>query len=294
MSRVINFEPQKYVLKKVNAYIESEELFLSERDQALPLLLKALEFADNHLKPEIIMLLGGFAEQEVSRQLYQLIINTDEDEETRLYASIYLNIIFPFLETPQPLIKQMIKELRSSDSEIRMHVAFALGWEGNTQAVSPLIELLYDTDMDVQLFAVIALSNLKDDRIFNFMIERLDQGPLEQKRCILCYLQRFYDKRKQVVSIYLKYLAHQDPEIRLDTLDLLGEVTEIRQYIPTYLECLRDKDPRIADLALNRLNEVDSALLFKFRTTIYEMLTDPNMRVKKAAMKLIKKFKGYV
>ena len=292
MSKVINFEPQKRFLKKVNAYIESEKLFLAERDQALPLLLKALKFSDHQLKQEIIILLGCLAKQEVSWPLYQLIINPDEDEETRLCASIQLNVIFPFLESPQPLTEQLIKELKNPDSEIRMHVAFALGWEGNFQAVIPLIELLYDTDMEVQIFAVNALSNLKDDRIFNLMIERLEHGPLEQKRCILFNLWRFYAKQKQVVSLYLKYLAHEDPEIRLDTLALLGSVTETREYIPTYLECLRDKDPRITDLALNRLNEVDSAFLFKFRATIQDMLADPNMKLKKAAMKLIKNLKA--
>lgn len=60
-----------------------------------------------------------------------------------------------------------------------------MGWEGNTQAAIPLIELLYDSDIRVQQTAVNALSNLRDDRILSLMLERLEHGPLEQKRCIL-------------------------------------------------------------------------------------------------------------
>ena len=35
-----------------------------------------------------------------------------------------------------------------------MHVAFALGWEGNSQAAMCLIELVYDSDIEVQPTAV--------------------------------------------------------------------------------------------------------------------------------------------
>jgi hypothetical protein len=67
-----------------------------------------------------------------------------------------------------------------------------LGWEGNTQVVIPLIELLYDPDINVQQTAVSALSNLRNDRITGLMLERLEHGPLEQKRSIFFNLWRFY------------------------------------------------------------------------------------------------------
>jgi hypothetical protein len=38
-NRVIGFEPKERILEKAKHYVESVELFLDERDQAIPLLL---------------------------------------------------------------------------------------------------------------------------------------------------------------------------------------------------------------------------------------------------------------
>jgi HEAT repeat protein len=194
-SNVIDFKPKERLLEKAGSYIESIELFLEEQDEAVPLLLKALEHADHELKHEIILLLGSFAKQEMAWPLYQMITDPDEDEELRRDASIQLSVISPFLKEPQPLIDHLLEDIKSPDPELRLHAAFALGWEGNLQAAIPLIELLYDSDIRVQQTAVDALSNLRDDRILSLMLERLEHGPMEQKRCILLNLWRFYSRR---------------------------------------------------------------------------------------------------
>ncbi|HUU80073.1 MAG TPA: HEAT repeat domain-containing protein [Acidobacteriota bacterium] len=170
-----------------------------------------------------------------------------------------------------------------------MHAAFALGWQGNGQAAIPLIELLYDSDIDVQQTAVNALSNLRDDRVLSLMLERLEHGPLEQKRCILFNLWRFYSKQKEVIPVYLKYLDHQDVNLRLDALVLLGLITETREYIPVYRNCLRDEDPYVRALALKRLGELSRQDLLKLKEEIKPMLSDPHMKVKQAALNILKK-----
>lgn len=288
-SNVIDFEPKERLFEKAGSYIESIELFLEERDEAVPLLLKALKHADHELKHEIIFLLGSFAKQEVAWPLYQMVTDPDEHEEIRHFASIQLSVISPFLKEPQPLIDRLLEDIKSPDPELRLHAAFALGWEGNSQAAIPLIELLYDSDIRVQQTAVNALSNLRDDRILNLMLERLEHGPLEQKRCILINLWRFYSKRDEVVSVYLKYLNHEDADLRFDASVLLSLVTETREHIPVYRKCLSDKDPRIRALALKHLDELSSEDLLGFKKEIEAMLSDPNMEVKKAALKILKK-----
>jgi HEAT repeat protein len=288
-SNVIDFEPKERLFEKAGSYIESIELFLEERDEAVPLLLKALKHADHELKHEIIFLLGSFAKQEVAWPLYQMVTDPDEHEEIRHFASIQLSVISPFLKEPQPLIDRLLEDIKSPDPELRLHAAFALGWEGNSQAAIPLIELLYDSDIRVQQTAVNALSNLRDDRILNLMLERLEHGPLEQKRCILINLWRFYSKRDEVVSVYLKYLNHEDADLRFDALVLLSLVTETREHIPVYRKCLSDKDLRIRALALKHLDELSSEDLLGFKKEIEAMLSDPNMEVKKAALKILKK-----
>ena len=288
-SKVIHLDSKERLFEKVDAYIESIELFLEERDKAVPLLLKALKYTDHQLKHEIILVLGNFAKQEVAWPLYQMIIDPGEDEEIRHLASIELSVISPFLQEPQPLIDHLLEDLKSPDPELRVHAAFALGWEGNTQAAMSLVELLYDADIRVQQTAVNALSNLRDDRILTLLLERLEHGPLEQKRSILFNLWRFYSKQKQVVSVYLKHLSHKNADLRFDALVLLASVTETKEYIQTYRKCLGDKDPRVRVLALKELNELSGQDLLGFREEIRDMLSDPNMEVKQAALKVVRK-----
>jgi HEAT repeat protein len=288
-SNVIDFKPKERLLEKAGSYIESIELFLEEQDEAVPLLLKALEHADHELKHEIILLLGSFAKQEMAWPLYQMITDPDEDEELRRDASIQLSVISPFLKEPQPLIDHLLEDIKSPDPELRLHAAFALGWEGNLQAAIPLIELLYDSDIRVQQTAVDALSNLRDDRILSLMLERLEHGPMEQKRCILLNLWRFYSRREEVISVYLRYLDHKDADLRFDALVVLATMTEAGERVATYRKCLGDKDPRIRALALKELNEVSTKDLLELRDKFRDMLSDPDMQVKKAAMKILKK-----
>ncbi|MBW1674223.1 MAG: HEAT repeat domain-containing protein, partial [Deltaproteobacteria bacterium] len=184
---------------------------------------------------------------------------------------------------------RLLEDLKSPHAELRIYAAFALGWEGNTQAAIPLIELLYDSDIRVQQTAVNALSNMRDDRIFRLMLERLEHGPFEQKRCILLNLWRFYSKHKEVISVYLTYLNHEDADLRFNALVLLGSITEAKDYVSVYRRCLRDKDTRIRALALKELNEANREDLLGFKDEIEEMLSEPDMKVKQAAINILKR-----
>jgi len=290
-NKIINFEPKERLIEQASSYIDSVELFLEERGKAVPLLLKALKHADRKLKREIIFLLGSFAKQEVAWPLYQMMVNPHESEESRREASIQLSVIFPFLKDPQPLIDRLLEDLKDTDPELRLNAAFALGWEGNNQVVIPLIELLYDPDINVQQTAVSALSNLRDDRIIGLMLERLEHGPLEQKRSILFNLWRFYSKRDEVVSIYLKYLDHENSDLRFDALVLLSSVTDASEHVNIFRNCLRDQDSRVRALALKDLYEISREVLLGFKDEIEGMLSDPDMKVKQEAIKILKKIR---
>jgi len=287
--KIIDFESREHLFKKVESYIESIELFLEEQDKAVPMLLKALKYADQELKHEIILLLGSWAKQEVAWPLYEILTDIKENKDIRNSASIELSVIFPFLKEPQPLLDRLLEDIKSPHVELRIYAAFALGWEGNTQAAIPLIELLYDSDIRVQQTAVNALSNMRDDRIFSLMLERLEYGPFEQKRCILLNLWRFYSKHKEVISVYLTYLNHENADLRFNALVLLGSITEVKDYVSVYRRCLKDNDTRIRALALRELNEANREDLLGFKDEIEEMLSEPDMKVKQAAINILKR-----
>ena len=287
-NKIINFEPQDRILEKAQQYIDSVENFLEERETAIPLLLRALKFADRRQKQQIVLLLGGFAKQEIAWPLYKMMSDPVEEEDVRHDASIQLSVTFPFLKEPQALIDRLMEDLKSQDPGLRANAAFALGWEGNGQAAIPLIVLLYDPDVQVQQSAVNALSNLRDDRILGLMLERLEHGPREQKRTILYNLWRFYSRREEVIAVYLKYLEHNDDGLRFDALVLIGSMIEIEAYIPMYLNCLKDRDSRIRELALKKLSDLKKNTLLQLKAELEPLLSDPDIKVKQAAVKALK------
>ena len=289
-NHVIEFEQKERILEKAKKYIESLELFSGESDQAIPLLLRAMKLADGDLKREIMLLLGTLAKKESIWPLYQIMTDASESEEVRHHAAIQISVMGPLLRNPQPLIDRLLQDTGSSNAELRFHVAFALGWEGNFQAAIPLIERLYDTDDRVRQTAVNALCNLRDDRILPLLLERLEHGAAEQKRSILLNLWRFDSKLKEVTEVYLKCLESEEPDVRFDALACLGLLIDVRAYLEVYRKCLKDPDNRIRGLAIRRLSEdAGDAVLQSFPAEIEALLEDPDMEVKRASLKILGK-----
>ncbi len=286
--RVIGFDPKDRILEKAKKYVESVELFLDERDQAIPLLLRALKHADGELKREILFVLGSFAKEQSIGPLYEIMTDGTEDEEIRNHAAIQISVMGPLLKDPQSLIDKLLKDIASADADLRLHATFALGWEGNVQAAIPLIERLYDSDDRVRQTAVNALCNLRDDRILPLLLERLEHGTSEQKHSILLNLWRFAAKRQEVIDIYLKCLEHDDADMRFDALACFGLLVVVRDYLEVYRTLLKDPAPRIRGLAIKRLHEdASDAALQSFPREIEALLEDPDMEVKRAALGIL-------
>jgi HEAT repeat protein len=285
----IEFEPKKAILRRARDCLESVETFLDGRGHSVPLLLKALRLCEGDFKREIMLLLGSFAKEDVAWPLYEILSDPCEDEGIRNQAAIQLSLICPCLKEPQAILDRLLEDMASPDPELRLHATFAVGWKGNVQAAIPIIERLYDTDLRVQQAAVNALANLEDDRILNMLLERLEHGPLPQKRCILMNLWRFQSKREEVTAVYLRYLGHEDPDLRLEALALLAHVAEVRDHLFVYRRCLRDSDERIRLLALRRLGEEEGGVLDGLRGEIEGMVQDRDMSVKRAALEILKR-----
>jgi HEAT repeat protein len=291
-NHVIKLEPKARILAKARNYVESVESFLEESDQAIPLLLKALKYADRDLKREILLVLGSFAKEETVWPLYDIMTDPSQDEESRHDAAVQLSVVAPFLKDRQTLFDRLAQEITSPDPDRRLHATFAMGWKGNSQAAISLIERLYDSDPRVQQTAVNALCNLRDDRILDLLLDRLNNGSLDQKKIILFNLWRFHSKQEEVTKVYLKCLHDENPEIRFDALVCMRPITDVRDHLEVYRECLRDKDGRIRQLALKRLaEEAGESVLESLREEVKPFLDDPDMKIKTAALKILKRNK---
>jgi HEAT repeat protein len=192
-------------------------------------------------------------------------------------------------DDPRPLVDSLLEDLNSTDAELRSYVALALGWEGNHRAVDALIDRLDDQDEFVQQAAVNALSNLQTDRAYDLMLERLAQGRPEHKRAILFALWRFHSRRDEVAALYKEQLEMADDELRFDAFVLLGRVTDTREQIPFYRYCLEDRDPRVREKALEKLAELGPGDLSNLKPEIEAMLSDPQVRVQQAAIRVLKR-----
>lgn len=289
-SRVIKFDSKERILIKARSYVESLETFFDESEQAIPLLIKAMKLGDREFKRDIMLLLGSFAKEEVVWPLYDLMTDPAESEEVRHNAAIQLSVIGPLLKNSQPLVDRLLQEVDSVDAQRRLHATFAIGWEGNFQAATSLVERLFDRDSEVQQTAVNALCNLRDDRILDLLLDRLNHGPFEQKRIILLNLWRFYSKREKVTQVYIKFLEHEDPELRFDALLCLKPLTDGGNHVDLYRKRLTDKDSRIRALSLKRLaDEAAESVLQSLRAEVDDLLNDPDMEVKRAAVTILKK-----
>jgi len=285
--KVINFNSRQQLLAKARSYVDSVESFLDEQQIAIPLLIRALRQADPELKCEIILLLGGFAREQVAWPLYRIMTDDAEVDVVRHDAAIQLSVTLPHLKDPDPLVDCLLADLDNDNPELRANAVFALGWEGNLRAATALIERLYDSDALVQQSAVNTISNLRDERIFSLLLDRLEHGPIEQKRSILFNLWRFENKLDIVEAVYLKYLRQDKTDLRYDALILLGSLAEPADYVEIYLECLLDDAPRVRALALDRLKEVDKQVLRPWRSQIEPLLDDTDNYVKQAAVAVL-------
>ena len=88
-NKIINFEPQERLLVKAQKYIDDVALFLDDKQNAVPLLLRALKLADRRLKHKILLMLGGFAKQEIAWPLYQMMTDPHIELTYDIYKMIY-------------------------------------------------------------------------------------------------------------------------------------------------------------------------------------------------------------
>ena len=284
---MIPFDFAQRVINQAKCYIDNPGLILKERHRAVPLLLRALRAGDINLRKQIIMLLGSVAKEEIYWPLYEIMKDENEPDELRDQAAIHLAVIGPFLDDPQTLIRKLINDISSPDREVRARAIMALGWEGNLSAVLPLIECIYQSDVEIQEVAVNALCNLKDSRLMGLLADRIKNCSFDQKRAILFNLWRFKDKEDEVAAIYKEELESGDPALKLDVLILLGQLDARPENEPVYRELIKDKSAKIRSLALERLGELGVLS----QDEILTFLDDNSMDVKRTALILLQRMK---
>ncbi len=285
--KVIPFDIKQRLIDRAIQYLDEYEATSTCSEHAISVLIKALNIVDRRLKHRIISLFGSQNLSELVWPLYELMVDEEESEDIRHHASVQLNIVATGMEKPDRLIECLEKNLKHPNAFTRALAVFALGWEGNFSAAIALIEKLYDSDIEVQQAAVDALANLGDQRIFPFLVERLEHAPMDQKKVILYNLASFTDYHFQVIDIYNKYIEHEDPEIRCDALAVMGSIAASEDFISAIQRGLKDPNRQVKTLCLENLFDFSIDELTTLSSEIAALTADPEPMVRKAAKKLL-------
>jgi HEAT repeat protein len=284
--KVIPFDVQDRLLARVRMYLGSPDILLQEADQAVGVLCKALKIADKGMRLKIVLLLGTLASPRVVWPLYKVMNDADECESIRHAAAVQLSVLGSLLDNTDPLVEQLSSDVHGDDPVTRANAAFALGWEGNRNALRLLVQSLYDPDPEVQQAAVCALVNINEESVFGVLVERLGSATKDQKRSILFNLHRFSAHRREAMNIYRQFIQGGDPDLRYDALLVFEAVAKQADRLPIFCECLQDHDTRIREMVLNRLLAASTPPMKELQPYIENLVKDPEPKVRQAAIKL--------
>lgn len=286
---ILPFNPHVRLLAKARYYLSALDQLILDGTQAIDLLIKTLGVADPDLKLKIVLMLGTTTDASVIWPLYSTLTDETQNEALRHAAAVQLSLVAGSLpkNRTDALADSLIADLGHTDAVVRANAAFALGWEDNQRSVQALIDLLCDEDVEVQQAAVSALSNIRDDRLFVCLSDRLARGSKEQQRCILYHLCCFSSRLQEVTDICIRYLYNNDADLRYDALIVLDAVSGTQKPLSIYLQCLRDNDARLREQALIYLAAADECQQKELMPHIRPLLHDPSANIRQAAIRLM-------
>lgn len=121
-------------------------------------------------------------------------------------------------------IERWVQELGSDDAEKRRTAAYELGQNGSSLAVPHLIAALDDADLQVRIYAIQSLRDLRDPLAVQPLCELLEKQSAEP--LIVSNIMRALGaiRSNQALPTLLEALRSDDPFTRYDAAFALGEI----------------------------------------------------------------------
>jgi HEAT repeat protein len=280
--------PQR-LLQKAQKYADDLEAFLFDASAAVTTLLDALPHAETALRLKMLPLIGYAGKDRALWPLFHLMMDRSQDETTRTSAALQLGLAASMSDDASAVQSALIEKLDHQDPTIRSGCALALGWEGNRQAVTPLMVRLTDPDRDVREAVIASLSSVADDTVFDSLRERLSHASLFEQRVILLNLWRFSNQHNRVEDVYLGCMKNAAAELYPDILAGLAMIPLSPEIISLYGGLLSARDARIRRQVLENLSShrpIDNQAL---RMQLHRLLRDKDDRVRQAAIRIFAK-----
>jgi HEAT repeat protein len=287
-AKIYHFESKAERLKRAHALANDLELLLTEGERALSYLLTGLREGDPDLQRACVIALTLWHKEAALEPFYQLMADPAQDADLRDQMAVSLSAIGRRRGFPEWLMERLIAGLESPDATLRGLAAVTLGWEGNTEAIVPLLPRLFDPDAQVRSQAAVALSEIQDPRTLELLLDRLEHGAGEERIGIMLSLHYFHDER--AFQAGLAQLDYPDAEVRFYALGYLCTFFSDRPEInANCLRLLNDPDSRIRQLAAKELGcrRVASA-----EEPLRAMLEEADMETRRVALVALQQIRG--
>ncbi len=204
---------------------------------------------------------------------------------------------------------QLMGILNEDDDEMVIKaVIAALGMIGETAATTPISEYLYSGSLELTIAAIYALGQLASPTAFQRLAEKLgadadldimildvfaaDQSPAAIERLNealsshYAHLrnaakQRLRDMGGKAVPILISNLLHDDPDLLIHTLNVLGETGDDSAIVP--IRKLLHNEPRDANVRFAAYEALGLLPVEKGAVALAQGLSDPVENVRAAA-----------
>jgi CheY-like chemotaxis protein len=194
------------------------------------------------------------------------------------------------------------------DEVVIKAVIAALGMIGETAATTPISEYLYSGSLELTIAAIYALGQLATPTSFQRLAEKLgadsdldimimdvftaDQSPAAIERLNealsshFAHLrnaakQRMRDMGGKAVPILISNLLHDDPDLLIHTLNVLGEVADESAIVP--IRKLLHNEPKDANVRFAAYEALGLLPVEKGAVALAQGLSDPVANVRAAA-----------
>lgn len=287
-AKIYHFESKAERLKRAQALAADIELLIAEGERAVSYLLTGLRDGDPDLQRACVIALTLLHKEAALEPFYQLMADPAQDADLRDQMAVSLSAIGRRRGFPEWLMERLIADLESPDPTLRGLAAIALGWEGNTEAIVPLLPRLFDPDTQVRSQAAVALSEIQDPRTLELLLDRLEHGAGEERIGIMLSLHYFQDE--QAFQAVLAQLDYPDAEVRFYALAYLYTFFADRPEInASCLRLLNDPDRRIRQLAAK---ELGSRRVAAAEEPLRAMLEEADMETRRVALVALQQIRG--
>jgi len=226
-------------------------------------------------KSELIRLVGELRLEEATSVLLELIAVSEDDAEI-------LNIIESLGQIGDPeAINTLTDYLYAASRELIIAAVQALGQVGTPSAMHRLAERM-GTDNEIDYLILSIFSQVQDQISLEKLNDTLRSHYAHMRTFAKTELVRIGPK---AVPILIENLLHDDPDLRIHTMNVLGDIGDESAVIP--IRKLLGNEPKSANVRFSAYEALALLPLKKGAYTLTAGLTDPEDHVCIAAARAI-------